>query len=151
MWLQLLLLLPMAMHRSCRICLHDGGKLRHRLYEPFPPHLACCVCVLTAPPTGHQEAAEPSVLEAQARGVPGALLERCRLLWERDKGHRAMLELQLALQQQLEGGVFRVGWRGVLAEGSRVCCVTPASGVMAPHNFTIGCCKRQPPTRQPPD
>lgn len=56
------------------------------------------------PPAGHQEAAETSVLEAQARGVPGALLERCRLLWARDKGHRAMLELQLALQQQLEAG-----------------------------------------------
>jgi hypothetical protein len=49
------------------------------------------------------------VLEAQARGVPGALLERCRLLWARDKGHRAMLELQLALQQQLDGGGFSPG------------------------------------------
>lgn len=44
------------------------------------------------------------MIVAQARSVPGALLERCRLLWARDKGHRAMLELQLALQQQLEGG-----------------------------------------------
>lgn len=47
------------------------------------------------------------MLEAQARGVPGALLERCRLLWARDKGHRAMLELQLALQQQLEAGEIK--------------------------------------------
>lgn len=60
--------------------------------------------LLLAAATGHQEAAETSVLEAQARGVPGALLERCRLLWDRDKGHRAMLELQLTLQQQLEAG-----------------------------------------------
>eukprot|EP00775_Hariotina_reticulata_P013107 gene13107-13235_t len=55
--------------------------------------------------TGHQEAAETSVLEAQARNVPGALLERCRLLWERDKGHRAILELQSVVQQQLEEDV----------------------------------------------
>eukprot|EP00883_Tetradesmus_obliquus_P008640 jgi/Sobl393_1/19368/SZX76090.1 len=53
--------------------------------------------------TGHQEAAETSVLEASARGVPGALLERCRLLWEREKGHRAVMELQLAVQQMLDG------------------------------------------------
>eukprot|EP00878_Enallax_costatus_P022474 GHUV01023843.1.p1 GENE.GHUV01023843.1~~GHUV01023843.1.p1 ORF type:complete len:1333 (+),score=447.74 GHUV01023843.1:514-3999(+) len=52
--------------------------------------------------TGHQEAAETSVLEAQARSVPGALLERCRLLWDRDKGHRAVMELQLVVQQELE-------------------------------------------------
>ncbi|WIA34494.1 hypothetical protein OEZ86_012821 [Tetradesmus obliquus] len=52
--------------------------------------------------TGHQEAAETSVLEASARGVPGALLERCRLLWEREKGHRAVMELQLAVQQMLD-------------------------------------------------
>jgi len=52
------------------------------------------------------------VLEAQARGVPGALLERCRLLWDRDKGHRAMLELQLALQQQLEAGERRPATAG---------------------------------------
>jgi hypothetical protein len=36
--------------------------------------------------------------------VPGALLERCKLLWERDKGHRAVMELQLAVQQMLDGG-----------------------------------------------
>lgn len=53
---------------------------------------------------GHQEAAETSVLEASARGVPGALLERCRLLWEREKGHRAVMELQLAVQQMLDSG-----------------------------------------------
>jgi hypothetical protein len=51
------------------------------------------------------------VLEAQARHVPGALLERCRLLWARDKGHRAMLELQLALHQQLEVGKCSCGLR----------------------------------------
>jgi hypothetical protein len=44
------------------------------------------------------------VLEAHARAVPGALLERCKLLWERDKGHRAVMELQLAVQQMLDGG-----------------------------------------------
>eukprot|EP00879_Flechtneria_rotunda_P008531 GHRR01008938.1.p1 GENE.GHRR01008938.1~~GHRR01008938.1.p1 ORF type:complete len:1480 (+),score=620.50 GHRR01008938.1:516-4442(+) len=52
--------------------------------------------------TGHHEAAETSVLEALARGVPGALLERCRLLWEQDKGHRAVMELQQLVQQCLE-------------------------------------------------
>lgn len=61
------------------------------------------------------------MLEAQARGVPGALLERCRLLWARDKGHRAMLELQLALQQQLEEGVFRVGCHARRGEQSALC------------------------------
>lgn len=47
------------------------------------------------------------MLEAQARGVPGALLERCRLLWARDKGHRAVIELQLTLQQQVDAGGAR--------------------------------------------
>lgn len=45
------------------------------------------------------------MLEAQARGVPGALLERCRLLWDRDKGHRAIMELQLVVQQSLDAGM----------------------------------------------
>jgi hypothetical protein len=58
---------------------------------------------------GHHEAAETSVLEAQARNVHGALLERCRLLWERDKGHRAIMELQLVVQQQLEEGMNACG------------------------------------------
>lgn len=75
----------------------------------------CCLhlipeCMNDGPASGHQEAAETSVLEANARGVPGALLERCRLLWDRDKGHRAILELQLALQQGLEHQ-GQGGWR----------------------------------------
>lgn len=61
-------------------------------------------CLFGSYTTGHQEAAETSVLEAQARNVPGALLERCKLLWDRDKGHRAVMELQLVVQQQLEEG-----------------------------------------------
>lgn len=48
------------------------------------------------------------MLEAQARNVPGALLERCRLLWDRDKGHRAVMELQLVVQQQLEEGKHKM-------------------------------------------
>jgi hypothetical protein len=34
----------------------------------------------------------------------GDVLAERKLLWERDKCHRAVMELQLAVQQMLDGG-----------------------------------------------
>jgi hypothetical protein len=39
------------------------------------------LCAAGCRHTGHYEAAETAALEALARGVPGALLERAQLLW----------------------------------------------------------------------
>ena len=44
--------------------------------------------------SGHNEAAGTASLEALARGVPGAALERARLLWDRDQQHDAILKLK---------------------------------------------------------
>jgi hypothetical protein len=49
--------------------------------------------------TGHKGAAETAVLEALSRRVPGATLERCRLLWASDRGHRAVQELGSAVSR----------------------------------------------------
>ncbi|KAK9842495.1 hypothetical protein WJX81_002719 [Elliptochloris bilobata] len=49
--------------------------------------------------SGHHEAAGMAALEALARGVPGAGLERARLLWARDQQHAAIVRLQEAVQQ----------------------------------------------------
>ena len=46
--------------------------------------------------SGHHEAAGTAALEALARGVPGAGLERARLLWARDQQHGAVVRLQEA-------------------------------------------------------
>lgn len=46
--------------------------------------------------SGHHEAAGTAALEALARGVPGAGLERARLLWARDQQHAAVVRLQEA-------------------------------------------------------
>lgn len=43
---------------------------------------------------GHFEAATTASLEAVARQVPRAGLERARLLWDMDKPHRAIVSLQ---------------------------------------------------------
>ena len=48
--------------------------------------------------SGHNEAAGTATLEALARGVTGAALERARLLWDRDQQHDAILKLQEVLQ-----------------------------------------------------
>lgn len=44
--------------------------------------------------SGHNEAAGTASLEALARDVPGAALERARLLWDRDQQHDAILKLK---------------------------------------------------------
>lgn len=44
--------------------------------------------------SGHNEAAGTASLEALARSVPGAALERARLLWDRDQQHDAILKLK---------------------------------------------------------
>ena len=44
--------------------------------------------------SGHFEAATTASLEALARQVPGAGLERAKLLWDMDKPHRAIVSLQ---------------------------------------------------------
>ncbi len=44
--------------------------------------------------SGHSEAAGTATLEALARGVPGAALERARLLWDQDQQHDAILKLK---------------------------------------------------------
>lgn len=44
--------------------------------------------------SGHFEAATTASLEALARQVPGAGLERAKLLWDMDKPHRAIISLQ---------------------------------------------------------
>jgi len=44
--------------------------------------------------SGHFEAATIASLEALARQVPGAGLERAKLLWDMDKPHRAIISLQ---------------------------------------------------------
>ncbi len=44
--------------------------------------------------SGHFEAATTASLEAVARQVPGAGLERAKLLWDMDKPHRAIISLQ---------------------------------------------------------
>jgi len=57
---------------------------------------------------GHHDGAETAALQALAAGVPGALLERCRLLWACDKGHRAIRELDAPvrrLQMEVAGGL----------------------------------------------
>jgi hypothetical protein len=46
--------------------------------------------------SGHTEAAGTAALEALARGVPGAALERARLLWAREQQHAAIVRLQEA-------------------------------------------------------
>lgn len=43
---------------------------------------------------GHFEAATTASLEALARQVEGAGLERAKLLWDMDKPHRAIISLQ---------------------------------------------------------
>ncbi|KAL0029509.1 hypothetical protein WJX79_000191 [Trebouxia sp. C0005] len=49
--------------------------------------------------SGHFEAATTASLEALARQVPGAGLERAKLLWDMDKPHRAIISLQEILQE----------------------------------------------------
>lgn len=44
--------------------------------------------------SGHFEAATTASLEALARQVPGAGLERAKLLWDMEKPHRAIITLQ---------------------------------------------------------
>lgn len=44
--------------------------------------------------SGHFEAATTASLEALARQVAGAGLERAKLLWDMDKPHRAIISLQ---------------------------------------------------------
>lgn len=44
--------------------------------------------------SGHSEAAGTATLEALARRVPGAALERARLLWDQDQQHDAILKLK---------------------------------------------------------
>jgi hypothetical protein len=48
---------------------------------------------------GQHDGAETAALQALAANVPGALLERCRLLWACDKGHRAIRELHAPVQR----------------------------------------------------
>ena len=61
---------------------------------------------------GQHDGAEAAALQALAAGVPGALLERCRLLWACDKGHRAIREL--------EGPVRRLQLEITAADGEAV-------------------------------
>ena len=51
--------------------------------------------------SGHFEAATTASLEALARQVPGAGLERAKLLWDMDKPHRAIISLQEVLPAAL--------------------------------------------------
>lgn len=44
--------------------------------------------------TGHFEAASTASLEAMAKGVPGAIIEHAKLLWDMDQPHRAITKLQ---------------------------------------------------------
>ncbi|KAL3137629.1 hypothetical protein ABBQ38_004906 [Trebouxia sp. C0009 RCD-2024] len=53
---------------------------------------------------GHFEAATTASLEALARQVAGAGLERAKLLWDMDKPHRAIISLQEILQQAESAG-----------------------------------------------
>jgi hypothetical protein len=110
----------------------------------FLHNLTAPCCLLSA---GHQEAAETSVLEAHARAVPGALLERCRLLWERDKGHRAVMELQLAVQQMLDSGKRQTDVT-VLCNLCNVIVLVAVSIAFEPHSRCSGvphssCCNSQ--------
>ena len=62
--------------------------------------------------SGHFEAATTASLEALARQVPGAGLERAKLLWDMDKPHRAIISLQ-EVQRLLTNGVdlcFEMGF-----------------------------------------
>ena len=54
--------------------------------------------------SGHFEAATTASLEALARQVPGAGLERAKLLWDMDKPHRAIISLQ-EVQCRLTNGL----------------------------------------------
>lgn len=45
------------------------------------------------------------MLEAVAREVQGAPLERAKLLWHSDKQHRALAELQGAVKRWVQGEV----------------------------------------------
>ena len=56
----------------------------------------CCGMLQLCRASGHHEAAGTAALEALARGVPGAGLERARLLWARDQQHGAIVRLQEA-------------------------------------------------------
>lgn len=50
---------------------------------------------------GHHEAAAPAVLEALFRGVPGAVGEHGKLLWNTGNQRRAIEELQAAQKRQV--------------------------------------------------
>ena len=50
--------------------------------------------VISFPVAGHFEAAERAAGEAVAAGVPGAPVERAKLLWAMGKPHRALIHLQ---------------------------------------------------------
>ena len=69
--------------------------------------------------TGHPEAAETAVLEALSRNVPGAVMERVRLLWSTDKAHRAVQELSAAVQQSFEDVAARAAGGGAAAAGAQ--------------------------------
>ncbi|KAK9914842.1 hypothetical protein WJX75_001188 [Coccomyxa subellipsoidea] len=84
--------------------------------------------------SGHNEAAGTATLEALARGVTGAALERARLLWDRDQQHDAILKLQEVIDQtdvgpggrssQLSASVRQTGAELVL----QLACWTAATG-----------------------
>ncbi|GAX74920.1 hypothetical protein CEUSTIGMA_g2366.t1 [Chlamydomonas eustigma] len=68
---------------------------------------------------GQPEAAATSTLEAIAREVPGARLERAKLLWQMGKQHRAIEELQSALKgmpsQQVHQSMQKKTWIAKMA------------------------------------
>lgn len=69
---------------------------------------------------GHYEAAEIASLEAVSRNVPGAVLERAKLLWDMEKPQRAVAELQHEIKRLNTATADAVGRAGGAAAGRGV-------------------------------